>query len=95
MTSTEQLIERFIAASASPGGSAGNQRLLETLGWQNSIYQHVKQQLIDDGDCQSATSIYAWWLGLKLVFNTWWNTLAASVQDGERATREGEDATNA
>lgn len=49
MISTEQLIERFIATLASLGGSAGNQRLLEALGWQHGTYQHVKQQLIDDG----------------------------------------------
>uniref|UniRef100_UPI0005845F42 type I restriction-modification system subunit M N-terminal domain-containing protein n=1 Tax=Xanthomonas arboricola TaxID=56448 RepID=UPI0005845F42 len=49
MTSTEQKIERFIAALTSLGGSAGNQRLREELGWQDSTYQRIKQQLIDDG----------------------------------------------
>ena len=49
MTSTEQQIEQFIGTLVSLGGSAGNQRLLEALGWQDSIYQRVKQQLIDDG----------------------------------------------
>ncbi len=49
MTSTEQQIEKFIGTLVSLGGSAGNQRLLEALGWKDSIYQRVKQQLIDDG----------------------------------------------
>lgn len=49
MTSTEQLIECFITTLASLGGSAGNQRLLETLGWQDSTYQRIKRQLIDNG----------------------------------------------
>lgn len=49
MTSTEQQIEQFIGTLVSFGCSAGNQRLLETLGWQDSIYQRIKQQLIDDG----------------------------------------------
>lgn len=49
MTSTEQQIEQFIGTLVSLGGSAGNQHLLEALGWQDSIYQRVKQQLIDDG----------------------------------------------
>lgn len=49
MNTTEEQIEHFTATLASLGGSAGNQRLLEALGWQNSTYQHVKQQLIDDG----------------------------------------------
>lgn len=49
MTSTEQGIEHFIATLISLGGSAGNQRLLEALGWQDGTYRHIKQQLIDDG----------------------------------------------
>lgn len=49
MTSTEQLIERFIVTLTTLGGSAGNQRLLEALGWQDSTYQRIKQQLIEDG----------------------------------------------
>lgn len=61
----------------------------------HNLRNELAHGLLDDGDCRSAASIYAWWLGLKLVFNTWWNSRAASVQDGEPATREGEDATNA
>lgn len=49
MTSTEQLIESLIATLASLGGSASNQRLLEALGWQDSTYKSIKQQLTDDG----------------------------------------------
>ncbi|WP_235433119.1 type I restriction-modification system subunit M [Pseudomonas frederiksbergensis] len=49
MTSTEQLIERFIAMLTSLGGNAGNQRLLEALGWQDNTYQRIKRQLIDVG----------------------------------------------
>lgn len=49
MTFTEHQVEHFIGTLVSLGGSAGNQRLLEALSWQDSIYQRVKQQLIDDG----------------------------------------------
>ena len=49
MTSNEQNIQRYIATLTSLGGRAGNQRLLEELGWQESTYQRIKQQLIDDG----------------------------------------------
>jgi len=49
VTSTEQQIERFMATLASMGGSAGNQRLREALGWQESTYQRIKQHLLDDG----------------------------------------------
>ncbi len=44
-----QQIQRFIAVLTSLGGRASNQRLLEALGWQDSTYQRIKQQLIDDG----------------------------------------------
>ncbi|MFF2048395.1 type I restriction-modification system subunit M [Stenotrophomonas bentonitica] len=49
MSSIEQLIERFIATLVVLGGNAGNQRLLEALGWKESTYQRIKQQLIEDG----------------------------------------------
>ena len=49
MPSTEQQTRRFLDTLAALGGSAGNQRLLETLGWQEDTYQRIKQQLIDDG----------------------------------------------
>lgn len=49
MTSNEQNIQRFLAALASLGGQAGNQRLCEALGWQDSTYQRIKQHLIDEG----------------------------------------------
>lgn len=49
MTSNEQNIQRFLAALASLGGQAGNQRLCEALGWQDSTYQRIKQHLVDDG----------------------------------------------
>jgi len=49
VTSTEQQIQHFIEALTTLGGSAGNQRLLEVLGWQESTYQHIKQRLIDEG----------------------------------------------
>ena len=49
MASTEQQIQHFIEALTFLGGSAGNQRLLEVLGWQESTYQHIKQRLMDEG----------------------------------------------
>jgi type I restriction enzyme M protein len=49
VTSTEQQIEHFVATLESMGGSAGNQRLREALGWQESTYDRIKQQLLDDG----------------------------------------------
>ncbi|MFT0624764.1 type I restriction-modification system subunit M [Ectopseudomonas guguanensis] len=49
MNSTAQQTERFLAILTSLGGSAGNQRLQEALGWQDSTYQRIKQHLLDEG----------------------------------------------
>ena len=49
MTSTEQLIERFIATLTDLGGNAANQHMSDALGWQDRTYQRIKQQLIDSG----------------------------------------------
>lgn len=48
VTSTEQKIERFISTLEAMGGSAGNQRLREALGWQESTYDGIKQQLLEE-----------------------------------------------
>ena len=29
--------------------------------------------MLDEAACHSTFAIYAWWLGVRLVFNTWWN----------------------
>ncbi len=46
VTSIEQKIERFISALETMGGSAGNQRLREALGWPENTYDSIKQQLL-------------------------------------------------
>ncbi|GAB1833531.1 DUF4209 domain-containing protein [Achromobacter xylosoxidans] len=61
----------------------------------HNLRNELAHGLLDDGDCRSAASIYAWWLGLKLVFNTWWNTRAANAQDGEKVDKEGEGESHA
>ncbi|HLN23964.1 MAG TPA: class I SAM-dependent DNA methyltransferase [Patescibacteria group bacterium] len=43
------LLRRFVDVLTEMGGSAGNQRLLETLGWQAETYEQVKAELIVDG----------------------------------------------
>ncbi|WP_238945217.1 DUF4209 domain-containing protein [Allofranklinella schreckenbergeri] len=30
--------------------------------------------LLDEDECNSPFAIYAWWLALRLTFNTWWNS---------------------
>jgi len=38
-----------------------------------NLRNELAHGLLDDKACQTAYSVYAWWLGLKLVFNTFWN----------------------
>lgn len=47
MTYIEEKTERFIHTLQALGGSAGNQRLREALQWQESTYDSIKQQLIE------------------------------------------------
>ncbi len=39
-----------------------------------NLRNELAHGLIDENDCHSHGAIYAWWLSLRLVFNTWWNT---------------------
>lgn len=39
-----------------------------------NLRNELAHGLLDEDAFHSANAIYAWWLGLKLVFNTWWNT---------------------
>jgi type I restriction enzyme M protein len=41
--------EAFLGALRGLGGSAGNARLRETLGWTDDTYDETKQALIADG----------------------------------------------
>jgi hypothetical protein len=38
-----------------------------------NLRNELAHGLLDDEACHSTHAIYAWWLGLKLVFNTFWN----------------------
>ena len=45
VTSTEKKANRFISTLEAMGGSAGNLRLREVLGWQESTYDSAKRRL--------------------------------------------------
>lgn len=38
-----------------------------------NLRNELAHGLLDDEACQSIYSVYAWWFGLKLIFNTFWN----------------------
>lgn len=43
-----------------------------------NLRNQLAHGLLDEDMCQSTFSVYAWWLGLKLVFKTFWNTRQVS-----------------
>ena len=51
-----------------------------------NLRNELAHGLLDEDACHSPFAIYAWWLGVRLVFNTWWN--AARKDDG--MVEEGE-----
>lgn len=52
-----------------------------------NLRNEVAHGLLDDDSFQSVHSIYAWWLGLRLVFNTFWN----AARKVENARGDGEE----
>ncbi len=50
-----------------------------------NLRNELAHGLLDDEACQSVYAIYAWWLGLKLVFNTFWNAARRNAEkSGQR-----------
>ena len=49
-----------------------------------NMRNNVAHGLLDDGQSQSAHSVYAWWYGLKLVFNTYWSTSHRTEESAEK-----------
>ena len=49
-----------------------------------NLRNNLAHGLLDDGACYSPNTIYAWWFGLKLVFNTFWNALPSNAESKEQ-----------
>jgi hypothetical protein len=45
-----------------------------------NLRNEIAHGLLDDNSCHSAFAVYAWWFGLKLVFNTFLNARRADVK---------------
>lgn len=43
-----------------------------------NLRNHLAHGLLDASDCSSAAGVYAWWLTLRLIFNSWWVTRSQS-----------------
>jgi len=50
-----------------------------------NLRNELAHGLLDDNTCQTPYAVYAWWLGLKLVFNTFWNA-ARRIDREDEAT---------
>ena len=48
-----------------------------------NLRNNLAHGLLDDRSCYSIETIYAWWLGLKLVF-TFWNALSSNAESKEQ-----------
>lgn len=53
-----------------------------------NLRNELAHGLLDDNSCQSVYVIYAWWLGLKLVFSTYWNATRKNIENGEGGEKE-------
>ena len=49
-----------------------------------NLRNNIAHGLLDDQQCYTTDSVYAWWLGLKLVFHTFWNSLSVDALSEEQ-----------
>ena len=48
-----------------------------------NLRNELAHGLLTEEECQSTYAIYAWWLGVKIVFNTFWNAARKSQSASE------------
>ena len=48
-----------------------------------NLRNELAHGLLDEDGCHSPFAIYAWWLALRLTFNTWWNSARNSSVEAE------------
>lgn len=56
-----------------------------------NLRNNVAHGLVDDAEAQSVHSVYAWWYGLKIVFNTYWNVSHRAEESGEQEAQAADD----
>ena len=57
-----------------------------------NLRNNVAHGLLDDQQAHSIEAIYAWWLALKLVFNTFWNSLSIGTENEQQEQTAGDDS---
>ena len=58
-----------------------------------NLRNNIAHGLLDDQQVHSIDAIYAWWLGFKIVYNTFWNALNEG-SDKKRKAQATEDDSN-
>ena len=53
-----------------------------------NLRNELAHGLLDERVCCSSNSIYAWWLGLKLVFSTFWNASSSNAESEEQGEEQ-------
>ena len=59
-----------------------------------NLRNELAHGLLEEDDCHSPFAIYAWWFGLRLVFNAWWNAACREKLDMTEETRNGQISEN-
>ena len=57
-----------------------------------NLRNNIAHGLLNDREAHSVDAIYAWWLGLKLVFNTFWNSLDRGSVEEPQEEVDAEDS---
>lgn len=53
-----------------------------------NLRNELAHGLLDDEACQSIYSVYAWWFGLRLIFNTFWNATQKAAPGSDEGQKE-------
>jgi len=53
-----------------------------------NLRNELAHGLLDDEACQSIYSVYAWWFGLRLIFNTFWNATHKATPSSDEGQKE-------
>ena len=55
-----------------------------------NLRNNIAHGLFDDKQCYTYDSVYAWWLGFKVAFNAYWNTLPQNFMSEEEIQSHGD-----
>ena len=55
-----------------------------------NLRNNIAHGLLNDREVQSVDAVYAWWLALKMVFNTFWNSLRVDPLNEEQQPNDSD-----